>query len=114
MPVGNGEFRMGATYDWNNLNEIPTTEAREELCGKLEQVFSGDYKITEHVAGIRPTTHDRRPVLGLHPEFPQVGVFNGLGSKGCMLGPYFAKQFSDMLIDKSSLIHPEVRLSRYC
>ena len=114
MPVGNGEFRMGATYDWNNLNEIPTSEAREELTGKLEQVFTGDYEITDHVAGIRPTTHDRRPVLGLHPEFLQVGIFNGLGSKGCMLGPYFAKQFSDMLIDKSSLIHPEVRLSRYC
>ncbi|RKD86451.1 NAD(P)/FAD-dependent oxidoreductase [Mangrovibacterium diazotrophicum] len=114
MPVRNNEFRMGATYDWNNLNEITTSDAREELCEKLEQVFSGDYKITEHVAGIRPTTHDRRPILGLHPEFSQVGIFNGLGSKGCMLGPYFAKQFSDMLIDKSSLIHPEVRLSRYC
>jgi len=114
MPVGNKEFRMGATYDWNNLDEIPTTKAGEELCGKLEQVFSGDYRITEHVAGIRPTTHDRRPVLGLHPEFPQIGIFNGLGSKGCMLGPYFAKQFAGMLIDKSSLIHPEVWLGRYC
>jgi len=114
MPVGSGEYRMGATYDWNNLDEIPTPEAKDELCRKLEQVFTGIYEITEHVAGIRPTTHDRRPVLGLHPEFPQIGIFNGLGSKGCMLGPYFAKQFADMLIDKSSLIHPEVRLSRYC
>jgi glycine/D-amino acid oxidase-like deaminating enzyme len=113
MPVGEKEFRMGATYDWHNLNEEPTTEALNELTGKLEQVFEGDYRLTRHRAGIRPTTHDRRPVLGFHPEYPRVGIFNGLGSKGCMLGPYFARQFAANLINKSSLIHPEVSLGRY-
>lgn len=113
MPVGGSEFRMGATYDWNNLNEEPTVAALNELTGKLEQVFEGEYQITRHRAGIRPTTHDRRPVVGLHPDYPQVGIFNGLGSKGCMLGPYFARQFAANLVDKSNLIHPEVRLARY-
>ncbi|WP_163707777.1 NAD(P)/FAD-dependent oxidoreductase [Mangrovibacterium lignilyticum] len=113
MPVGGNEYRMGATYDWNKLDEVPTASAKEELCGKLEQVFGGAYSLTEHAAGIRPTTHDRRPVLGLHPEYPQIGIFNGLGSKGCMLGPYFTKQFVALLIDKSSLINPEVNLTRY-
>jgi len=114
MPVGGKEFRMGATYDWDNLNEIPTQEARNELSGKLEQVYEGAYQITRHKAGIRPTTHDRRPVVGLHADYPQIGIFNGLGSKGCMLGPYFARQFAANLIDKLSLIHPDVRLARYC
>jgi len=113
MPVGNREFRVGATYDWNNLDEIPTSGAREELCTKLEQVFAGEYRISDHQAGIRPTTHDRRPVAGLHPTFPQVGIFNGLGSKGCMLAPYFAVQLADVLTGASGDLMPEVNVSRY-
>ncbi|WP_372774145.1 NAD(P)/FAD-dependent oxidoreductase [Mangrovibacterium sp.] len=113
MPTGGRQFRMGATYDWNNLNEQPTPEARRELCAKLEQVFTGDYKISRHQAGIRPTTHDRRPVMGMSAEHPRIGIFNGLGSKGCMLGPYFARQFVARLNNPASPIHPEVDLRRY-
>ena len=113
MPAGEHEFRLGATYNWNNPDEIPSSQARVELCGKLEHLFTGDYRITRHQAGIRPTTHDRRPVMGLHPEFIQVGIFNGLGSKGCMLGPYFSKQFASFLNNNTSLTLPEVNLNRY-
>lgn len=113
MPVGGQQFRMGATYDWNNLDETPTEQARQELCGKLEQIYSGDYRIVRHEAGIRPTTHDRRPVMGMHPEHQQLGIFNGLGSKGCMLGPYFARLFAASFRDGAALNFPEVSLNRY-
>lgn len=113
MPVGGQQFRMGATYDWNNLDEMPTEQAREELCAKLEQVFTGRYRILQHEAGIRPTTHDRRPVMGMHPEHPRLGIFNGLGSKGCMLGPYFARLFAVSFRDGAAPNFPEVSLNRY-
>jgi glycine/D-amino acid oxidase-like deaminating enzyme len=57
--------------------------------------------------------HDRKPVIGFLPDFPQIGIFNGLGSKGVLLGPYFARQFADYLCGISKHIHPEVSIDRY-
>lgn len=112
MPEGNHLFRLGATYDWHNLNTEPTQEAQSELQEKLGKVFTDSYKIVDQQAGIRPTTHDRRPVIGLHPRHKELGIFNGLGSKGTMLGPYFANQFVNFLAGKGQL-HPEVSINRY-
>ena len=113
MPEGQRFFRLGATYDWRDLTNAPTAEAIEMLQKKLSNIFSDSYEIINHQAGIRPTTHDRRPVIGLHPNYPQIGIFNGLGSKGTMLGPYFAKQFCEFLVGTSNYLNPEVDINRY-
>jgi glycine/D-amino acid oxidase-like deaminating enzyme len=57
--------------------------------------------------------HDRKPVIGLLPDNAQIGIFNGLGSKGVLLGPWFARQFADYLIGNSDYIHPEADIKRY-
>lgn len=113
MPEGGRRFYLGATYDWDNLNHETTPLARQELEDKLQKVFRDRYTIIGQQAGIRPTTHDRRPVVGFHPVYQQIGIFNGLGSKGTMLGPYFAKQLADFLCDKDNTLHPEVSVMRY-
>lgn len=113
MPEGEQFFRLGATYDWKDLSLQTTTKAREELEEKLVAVFTDQFVVIDHQTGIRPTTHDRRPVIGLHPEYPQVGIFNGLGSKGAMLGPYFARQFAAFLCGEISELHPEATINRY-
>ncbi len=113
MPEGEQLYRLGATYDWRDLSPQTTTEARQELQEKLATVFTDQYLVVDQQAGIRPTTHDRRPVIGLHPEHSQVGIFNGLGSKGAMLGPYFARQFAAFLCGEISELHPEVTINRY-
>ena len=113
MPVGEQRFRLGSTYSWDQLDERPTINGRNELTGKLGQFFQGNFSIEGHLAGIRPVLHDRRPVLGLHPDFQPVGIFNGLGAKGCIQAPYFAKMFVNFLLNKKKLILPEVNLSRY-
>ncbi len=113
MPEGTQFYRLGATYDWDNLSLETTQQAKDELQEKLSKVFNDRYQILDQQAGIRPTTHDRRPVIGIHPKYNRVGIFNGLGSKGTMLGPYFAKQFCDYLCGKTDGLHPEVDLVRY-
>ena len=82
MPVGEQRFRLGSTYSWDQMDEVPTIDGRNELIGKLEHFFKGNFSIEGHLAGIRPVSHDRRPVMGLHPDFQTVGIFNGLGQKG--------------------------------
>jgi len=113
MPSGKDSYRLGATYDHEYLDELPTEAARQELCDKLSQVLKNSYTVTGHQAGIRPVTHDRRPVIGLHPQYPDVGIMNGLGAKGCLTGPFTARIFAALLSGEGPAVPREMSLSRY-
>jgi len=105
-------FRLGATYDWHDLNEEPTQAAKEDLISKVRRALNVEMEVLEHDAAIRPNVRDRRPVLGTHPDNNKFLLFNGMGSKGVMLAPYFAKQFVDHIYDDSEL-DTEVNLNRF-
>jgi glycine/D-amino acid oxidase-like deaminating enzyme len=113
LPLGEDRFRAGATYRWEFQDTHPDEEATAELTQKMEKIVKIPYSITGERAGIRPTAHDRRPVVGLHPDHPEIGIFNGLGSKGAMLAPWFAREFARYLCGESDTLHPEVSLLRY-
>lgn len=93
LPVGPNRYKVGATYEWQDLTEQPTEKGKQELIDKLQKVIRVPFEVIDHQAGVRPTVLDRRPLIGLHPEYKTVGIFNGMGTKGVMLAPYFAKQF---------------------
>lgn len=112
LPVGNDLFKVGATYEWNDLSEQPTEKGKNELIEKLKKVLKVPFDILEHKAGVRPTVSDRRPILGLHPERHNVAIFNGLGTKGVMLAPYFADHFAGFLEGKNNL-DKEVDIARF-
>jgi hypothetical protein len=48
----------------------------------------------------------------MHPHHPQIGILNGMGTKGCSLAPYFASQFVSHLTKKSSIL-PEANVDRF-
>jgi glycine/D-amino acid oxidase-like deaminating enzyme len=106
-PLGNEEFKISSTYAWDDLNTKPTEKARKELLLKLIKFVKSDIEILDHYAGIRPTIKDRRPLIGIHPDIPQIGIFNGMGTKGVMLAPYFAEHFVNHLENNADLM-PEV------
>lgn len=112
LPVGEGQFKLGATYDWKDLTWQPTEKATKYLTEKLENWLKVGYQVQSQQAGIRPATADRRPFVGLHPEQQMLGIFNGLGSKGVSLAPFLASQFADFLLDGKEL-DPEVNIERY-
>lgn len=105
-------YRVGATYEWKNLNHQTTEKARQQLTEKLDTFLKIPYEIVDQVAGIRPASKDRRPLIGQHPEMENVFLFNGLGTKGVSLAPYFAKQFCGNLLNSEKL-NDEVNISRY-
>jgi glycine/D-amino acid oxidase-like deaminating enzyme len=70
------------------------------------------YQIIGQEWGMRPTTADRRPVLGQHPEFNQLLVFNGLGTKGVSLAPYFSHTLVQWM-EKGIPLHKAVDVTRY-
>ena len=111
-PIGNNEFIVGSTYGWDDLSFIPTEKGKEELLTKLKKVLNVDVEVTGQLSGIRPTVKDRRPLIGLHPQNSSIGIFNGMGTKGVMLAPYFAEHFTNHLLNNADLL-PEVYAFRH-
>lgn len=105
MPRRDGEYRFGATYEHKQLDEVATEAAKVTLLRALSQMLvePGAYQITGQQAGVRPATTDRQPFIGLHPHYPQLGIFNGFGSKGSLLIPWHAERFADALQHKQAL-----------
>jgi glycine oxidase len=112
LPIGDNKFKVGATYNWKDLTDKNTEEGKQELIDKIKSVLPHEFKIIEHKAGVRPTVIDRRPLIGKHPEHKNMFVFNGMGTKGVMIAPYYAKQFSEHLINQYPL-DAEVNIERF-
>ncbi len=112
IPLGDNTFRLGATYKWDVLDFIPTNEGADILTEKYYKLMKPQMRVLSQQAGVRPATKDRRPFLGMHPEIENLGIFNGFGSKGVSLAPFFGNQFADFLIHKKEL-HPEVNINRF-
>ena len=105
-------YKVGSTYEHPPFEEGPTTEGREELVGKLGQLLNVATEIVHQGWGIRPATTDRRPILGSHPANKNLVAFNGLGTKGVSLSPYFADHLADWLEGKGDL-SAEVNIYRF-
>lgn len=112
IPKGNHTYQVGATYVWNDMTEQITNEGRLELTEKLEKLMSCSYDILEEKAAIRPTTKDRRPFVDQHPIHKNLYIFNGMGTKGISLSPFFANHFIDCIL-KDKPIMQEILLNRF-
>lgn len=112
IPIGHQKFRLGATYGLNQPDISITPEGKEEILSQIENHYKKEVSIIEHLSGYRPTTIDRMPIIGFHPDNKQIGIFNGFGSKGVMLVPYFAVHFIEHIATGSPIMK-EARLNRY-
>lgn len=112
IPMGNLTYKLSSTYRWNNLNWDAEVEPEGELIKNFREVFDVPFKIIDRAAGLRPTVADRRPYLGEHPTHKNLFIFNGLGSKGVMLAPFFSDHLIRHVLDGFQLI-PEVNISRH-
>jgi len=94
----NNLFWFGSNYQWSFANADPSKEFYEQAERHLKAWLKLPFIILEHKASIRPATLERRPFVGMHPLYPKVGILNGMGTKGCSLAPFFAKQLADHII----------------
>lgn len=113
LPLPDGkQYRVGATYSWHDLDWEINDDGKQYLETKLKPMLEGGYTIRGQRAGIRPACKDRRPLIGIHPKYQNIGVFNGLGSKGVTLAPYFANEFVEHL-EHGKELNPSVNIDRY-
>ncbi len=112
LPLGNRYFKLGSGYDWNDLSNKPTPQARDTLLKKAKEILRIPFDLVDHTAGIRPSVADRRPVVGAHPKYRNMFILNGLGAKGAMLAPYMARQLVDLMVRDKPVIR-EVDPARF-
>lgn len=101
LPLGKQRFKVGATYAHDELEDRTTKQGLKQLKDKLSKFFRGAYEIKEHLAGVRPTTKDRQPLMGQLED--GLFLFNGFGSRGTLMGPYLSQRMLEYLEEAKEL-----------
>ncbi|GAA4459810.1 FAD-binding oxidoreductase [Nemorincola caseinilytica] len=112
VPWRDGLFWVGASHDWKYTTLSPTPAFRKSVTDHLDNWLRLPYEVVDHIAALRPANFDRKPFIGMHPIHERIGIFNGMGGKGCSMAPYFAQHFCDHLVGHTSIM-PDVDVRRY-
>lgn len=112
FPIGKDLYFYGGTYDREQLHSHVDDSAVEQLVDGLSAFYPYDFEIKEVNFGFRPTVKDRRPIIGIHTEYSNMFVFNGLGARGILNGCYFSKVLYDFA-ENGSPLPAEVSMERF-
>jgi len=107
-------FIQGSTYEHDFDDIQPSAFGRDYLKKRLRRTLpelEEDSEIVSQWAGVRVSTPNRKPVLGRHPEFENLHLFAGLGSKGLLYGKFLADHYTDHLVNGTGLFE-EISIQR--
>ena len=111
MPLGGGIFKAGSTYEWDELDELPTEKGRLRVEEIVNRLGGGDFEVIGHDAGVRPILRRSQPLIG--PLNDGGWMFNALGSKGTLYAPGMAARLARWLLDGREP-EPEVDFRVFC
>jgi len=112
LPLGKNYYKVGATFHPSDKSSAPSIEGKRDLILKLKKTIRTPYKIVDQEAGIRPAVKDRRPMVGVHPQYKQLSILNGLGTRGVMMAPTVAKNlFHHLEFGKG--LDQEININRF-
>lgn len=112
IPQDEFHFWTGGGYNKDSQSLDPEPEWRKKWVAKLDALLKIDYRIKSHHVGVRPSVIDRRPLIGSHPEYDRIHLFNGMGTKGTSLSPYWSARFVDYLVEGISMAE-SISLERF-
>lgn len=111
IPEENDTYWVGSNYGWDFKDDLPSKTTHDLLKEKLEKMVKFDYEIIDHVAAIRPCSHDRKPYIGRHSQHKNLWLLNGFGTKGISLSPYMSAHLIDH-IENGTPLMPDVDIKR--
>ncbi len=112
VPWKGNLFWIGSSYEWKFNDDKPSENFRRQTESLLRSWMKNDFTVIEHFSSVRSATLERRPFVGFHPIYKNIGLLNGMGTKGCSLAPFFARQFVEHIINNSPL-HKEANVQRF-
>jgi len=112
VPRFDGSVWFGSYNRKDDLGPKPTEEGNQFLKNRMRALLRDETVVKGHLCGIRPTTKDRKPLLGTHAVLRHLHIFNGLGAKGASLAPLLSKWMVDYLVAGRPL-PAEVLISRF-
>ena len=112
IPLKDDIYHVGSTYDPNDTSILPTKKAIDKLTNKLSVIKKFPHKIINHLAAHRPSTEDRKPILGPSVNNKNIFIFNGLGSRGILLAPYLSEQLINHIYS-NKVIESEISYKRF-
>lgn len=113
IPKGNALCTAGSTYELHYEDDEPNAEGIENIRASVQEVITVGFEVLSVRAAIRPTTPNRRPILGRHHEYPKLIVINGMGTKGVLQAPYSAKLLRKWLDDENCPLSKDVAVARF-
>jgi len=114
IPLGGDLYKFGATYpNHKQIRKVADADfEKHTLETAFKKLTDASYSIIDFVAAIRPTVKDRRPLLGMHPKYKNMFVFNGLGTRGVTLAPKNSQMLIDFL-ERDVALASEINIKRY-
>lgn len=96
IPLGGGQFRVGSTYEWDELDDLPTPKGRQRVEEIANRLGGTDYEVLAHEAGVRPILRRSEPLIG--PVATGGWMCNALGSKGSLYAPGLTERLASWLV----------------
>jgi glycine oxidase len=98
-----GDAWIGATHEPGVDDLKPTAIALECLMRSAQRLTDRPIETGDHLVGLRLAARDMRPMVGIHPEHPRLGILGALGSKGVLYAPWLARRWAEFLRGGASL-----------
>ena len=112
VPWKDDLFWVGSSFEWEYTSTQPTEAFKQKTIESLKSLLKIPFEVKDHIVGIRPANTERRPFVGLHSHYSQIGICNGMGTKGCSLAPYFTHQLMEHMENKAPL-NDEANIERF-
>jgi glycine oxidase len=113
IPKGGGHYTAGSTYEHQYDDLQATPEAADLIAGHIRLAVLAEVQVVGHRVGLRPSTPNRRPIIGRHPVHPRLHVLNGLGTKGLLQAPWCALLLRDWLDGSLEALPADIDSTRF-
>ncbi|HRO42144.1 MAG TPA: FAD-dependent oxidoreductase [Flavipsychrobacter sp.] len=104
IPLHDNLFWVGSSFEWKYENTQPTVSFTATVPNYLRKILCLPFTVIEAAASERPSSVDYRPFVGFHPHQPAIGLLNGMGSKGFLQAPFFARQLASHLFNGTEIL----------
>lgn len=112
IPLAENLWWVGSSNELNFNTTGPTDNFFKRTVTSLQSILKKEFTVKEHWSSLRPATVERRPFAGFHPVCKTIGILNGMGSKGCSLAPWFARELAGNIVH-SREINPLADVQRF-